>query len=270
MWNSLLNLVVIIAPFALTVLGARMGVKLSKQQSHKSVWIIIVIIGIAGSTATWWQQERLRKQNQEQQDRNAASTKSMQEDLKSLRQCYVELAAKTPIVVPNSSKTQTYTTSMSGGFVAGGSFGQKSESKTKNLRANMEAKSTTSEISIGWVIDVKRLGLALKESEPSSAAIISDTTSAARDFAKHLATGLRMGGWIVGGDNFADREFFSDLLAIEISSNPASADDHSFQEAKSLLDILKTKFNVEGTLYQVDLKFPPNFMRIKVAGNRYD
>ncbi len=254
------------------------------SKNHSNIWTWIFLgLGMAGFISMHYSisnKELSEQRNHELSLTNQQILQSNQEllnsnqklsqDFQDTKQYLVDSLAKTPIEVPNSSRTQTYTTFSSGGAVAGGSSDQKSESNVRNLTANFEGKSTTNGVSIGWVIDVKRLVLILKESEPSSASIISDTTREARDFAKHLETGLRIGGWTVAGDSFSDPEFFSGSLAIEVSSNPASANDHSSQEAKALLDILKTQFNIEGTLYQVDVKFPPDFMQIKVAGNRYN
>ena len=181
----------------------------------------------------------LEKRNQEQQDyiitllENVSRSGVTREDL-------INLWGKMPAA-------RSYVTSMSGGAVSGGSSLMKGVHKR--------------------IIDVEKLGYALRESHSSAAVIINDGTNESRDFTKQLEIGLRKGRWQVNGDNFADPEFFSNSLTIEVSSSPASADDHSSQEAKILLETLKTEFHIEGVLRPIDLKFPPNFMRIKVAEN---
>ena len=71
----------------------------------------------------------------------------------------------------------------------------------------------------------------------------------------------------MGGDNvnMGDPDFFADGLTVEVSSVPASTEDHSLQEAKKFLAVLD-KQHVGATMRFTDLRFPPNFMRIKVAG----
>jgi hypothetical protein len=86
-------------------------------------------------------------------------------------------------------------------------------------------------------------------------------------FAKQLEIGLRMTGWTVGGDNIkmGDPEFFPDGLTVELSSNVVSPNDKSEMQAKLLIANLG-KLGVNATLRFTTLTFPPNFMRIKVAG----
>jgi hypothetical protein len=107
----------------------------------------------------------------------------------------------------------------------------------------------------------------LRSQGPSAATIINDGTNEAGNFAKQLEIGLHMAGWQVGGDNIkmGDPEFFPDSLTVEISSVPASSEDHSVDEAKNLVAALKNQ-GVAATQRFTTLKFPPNFMRIKVAG----
>lgn len=77
----------------------------------------------------------------------------------------------------------------------------------------------------------------------------------------------RMADWEVGGDNIkiGDPQFFPDSLTIEVSATAASPEDHSREEAQNLLAALK-KQGVTATLRFTTLAFPPNFMRIKIAG----
>jgi hypothetical protein len=117
-------------------------------------------------------------------------------------------------------------------------------------------------------INAEDLAKAIKASGViGTATVINDGTVGAGAFAKQLEIGMRMGGWTVGGDNvkMGDPEFFPDALTVEISSNVASADDKSTEEAKVLIAELK-KLNINAVLRFTDLTFPPNFMRIKVAG----
>jgi hypothetical protein len=116
-------------------------------------------------------------------------------------------------------------------------------------------------------VSAEILGLALKDREHSAATIISDGTNEAGNFAKQLEIGLRDAGWQVGGDNIkmGDPAFFPDSLTIEVSAVPASPEDHAIQEAKDLQTFL-AKESVEAVVRFTDLRFPPNFMRIKVAG----
>jgi hypothetical protein len=116
-------------------------------------------------------------------------------------------------------------------------------------------------------ISAEQLGSYLRGEEAASATIINDGTVEAGSFAKQLQIGLMMAGWTVGGDNvkIGDPDFFPDSLTIEVSADPASPDDNSASEAKSLIDAL-SKQGIEATLRYTTLAFPPNFMRIKVAG----
>jgi len=60
-WDSILRYVVIFAPTALTLLSALLGEKLIRQRGRKSIWFIIIAIGILGSVGTAIQQDRVRK-----------------------------------------------------------------------------------------------------------------------------------------------------------------------------------------------------------------
>jgi hypothetical protein len=79
--------------------------------------------------------------------------------------------------------------------------------------------------------------------------------------------GLRFGGWQAGGDNIkiGDPAFFPDSLTIEISAVPVSSEDHSIEEANALKNALKS-LGTDATIRYTTLAFPPNFMRVKVAG----
>ena len=116
-------------------------------------------------------------------------------------------------------------------------------------------------------LSAEELGIELKRTERSSATVINDGTNEAGNFANQLVIGLRFGGWIAGGNNIkmGDPEFFPDSLTVEVSANPASPEDHSTAEAKVLIAALK-KQGLVATLRFTTLAFPPNFMRIKVAG----
>jgi hypothetical protein len=116
-------------------------------------------------------------------------------------------------------------------------------------------------------LNAEDLGAALRGSEHGAATIINDGTVEAGTFAKQLEIGLKMASWPTGGDNvkIGDPNFFPDSLTIEVSSLPASPEDHSTQEAKSLIAALQ-KQRVDAVLRFTDLRFPPNFLRIKVAG----
>jgi hypothetical protein len=116
-------------------------------------------------------------------------------------------------------------------------------------------------------IDAEDLGKELHKYELGSATIINDGTTEAGSFAKQLEVGLRMAGWAVGGDNvkIGDPEFFPDSLTLEVSFTAASPDDHSIQIAKRLSALLE-KRHVPARVRYTDLKFPADFIRIKVAG----
>lgn len=117
------------------------------------------------------------------------------------------------------------------------------------------------------IINAQELGLALKDKEPMTAAIWNDGTNEAGTFAQQLVIGLQMAGWQIkgGGQKLADPYFFPDGLTIEISSIPIS-EDYSAKQAKILVEVLKVKFHIDAVLRYTDQKFPPNFMKIKVAG----
>jgi hypothetical protein len=117
------------------------------------------------------------------------------------------------------------------------------------------------------LVSAEALGLALRDKEHSAATIINDGTNEAGSFAKQLEIGLRDAGWQAGGDNIkiGDPEFFPDSLTLEVSASPASTEDHSLQEAKELAEYLRN-IGIEANIRKTDLHFPPNFMRIKVAG----
>jgi hypothetical protein len=117
-------------------------------------------------------------------------------------------------------------------------------------------------------VSAEKLGLDLLQGkETSSATVINDGTNEAGNFANQLVIGLRDANWVAGGNNIkiGDPAFFPDSLTVEVSSRPASADDHSIAEAKSLVSAL-AKQGVTATLRFTDQAFPANFMRIKVAG----
>ena len=116
-------------------------------------------------------------------------------------------------------------------------------------------------------VDPEQLGKALRGSELASATVINDGTVEGGAFAKQLQVGLQMAGWQVGGNNvkIGDPDFFPDGLTIEVSAVPLGPDDHSIQEAKAVKAALE-KQNIDAALRFTDLHFPPNFMRVKVAG----
>lgn len=116
-------------------------------------------------------------------------------------------------------------------------------------------------------VSPEKLGLQLKGGESSSATVINDGTNEAGNFANQLVIGLRNGGWVAGGNNIkiGDPAFFPDSLTIEVSAHPESSKDHSIEEAKALVNAL-SKQGVKATLRFTEQAFPPNFMRIKVAG----
>jgi len=116
-------------------------------------------------------------------------------------------------------------------------------------------------------VSAEALGLALKEKEHSAATIISDGTNEAGALAKQLEIGLRDAGWQTGGDNIkmGDPAFFPDSLTLEVSASPASTEDRSLEEAEELQQYLERN-GIEAVIRKTDLQFPPNFMRIKVAG----
>jgi hypothetical protein len=72
---------------------------------------------------------------------------------------------------------------------------------------------------------------------------------------------------VAGGNNIkiGDPAFFPDSLTVEVSTKPTSTDDHSIAEAKALVSALARQ-RVTAILRYTDQAFPPNFMRIKVAG----
>jgi hypothetical protein len=116
-------------------------------------------------------------------------------------------------------------------------------------------------------ISAEKLGLDLQGKETSSATVINDGTNEAGNLANQLVIGLRDANWVAGGNNIkmGDPAFFPDSLTVEVSSRPASADDRSVAEAKSLVSAL-AKQSVTATLRYTDQAFPANFMRVKVAG----
>jgi hypothetical protein len=147
-------------------------------------------------------------------------------------------------------------------------WGAISQLNTKAVEGATASPQQPSEIQRGKrFVSAEALGISLRSQGPSAATIINDGTNEAGNFAKQLEIGLHMAGWQVGGDNIkmGDPEFFPDSLTVEISSVPASSEDHSVDEAKNLVAALKNQ-GVAATQRFTTLKFPPNFMRIKVAG----
>jgi hypothetical protein len=124
-----------------------------------------------------------------------------------------------------------------------------------------QIQNTTREIS------AEKLGKQLAMWRPAAATIINDGTNEAGNFAKQLEIGLRMAGWQVGGDNvkMGDPVFFPDSLTLEVSFPAASPDDRSDDAARRLLEALREQ-EIQATIRFTDLKFPPNFIRIKVRG----
>jgi hypothetical protein len=147
-------------------------------------------------------------------------------------------------------------------------WGTVSELDTRAIEGAMPTLKDPPQIQQGKrFVSAETLGAALRNREPSSATIINDGTNDAGNFAKQLENGLQKSGWQVGGNNvkIGDPHFFPDSLTIEVSSNPASSEDRSIDEAKHLIAALESQ-GVRASLRFTALKFPPNFMRIKVAG----
>jgi hypothetical protein len=147
-------------------------------------------------------------------------------------------------------------------------WGKASELDTKAVQGATATAQQPSQIQQGKrFVSAEALGLALKDQEHSAATVINDGTNEAGNFASQLEIGLQDAGWQVGGNNIkiGDPQFFPDSLTVEVSKNPASPEDHSVDEAKNLIEALK-KQGVMATLRFTTLAFPPNFMRIKVAG----
>lgn len=147
-------------------------------------------------------------------------------------------------------------------------WGQLSQLHTKAVEGAVASPEHPPQIQQGKrTINAEALGAAIKTQEPAAATVINDGTNEAGNFANQLVIGLRFGGWQAGGDNIkiGDPAFFPDSLTVEVSATPASPADHSVEEAKALIAALK-KQGVEATLRFTNLAFPPNFMRIKVAG----
>jgi len=147
-------------------------------------------------------------------------------------------------------------------------WGKASELNTKAAEGATATPQQPSQIQVSKrFVSAESLGLALRGQEHSSATVVNDGTNEAGNFANQLEIGLQDAGWQVGGNNMkmGDPQFFPDSLTVEVSSNPASAEDHSVDEAKNLIAALKAQ-GVTATLRYTTLAFPPNFMRIKVAG----
>ncbi len=147
-------------------------------------------------------------------------------------------------------------------------WGQVSKLQTKVVDGAVSSPEHPKQFQQGKrTINAELLGATLNRGEPAGATVINDGTNEAGNLANQLVIGLRFGRWQAGGDNvkIGDPEFFPDSLTIEVSATPVSSEDHSVAEGKALLAALK-KQGIEGTLRFTTLAFPPNFMRIKVAG----
>jgi hypothetical protein len=147
-------------------------------------------------------------------------------------------------------------------------WGQLSQLHTKSVEGAVASPEHPAQLQQGRrAVNAETLGVALKTGEPASATIIDDGTNEAGNLANQLVIGLGFAGWQAGGDNIkiGDPAFFPDSLTVEVSAIPASSADHSTQEAKGLIAALE-KQGIEATLRFTNLAFPPNFMRIKVAG----
>jgi len=147
-------------------------------------------------------------------------------------------------------------------------WGQVSRLQTKAVEGAVATSEHPSQIQQGRrTINAEALGAALKSEPTAAATVINDGTNEAGNFANQLVIGLGFGGWQAGGDNIkmGDPAFFPDSLTVEVSSNPASPGDRSSEAAKALVAALKRQ-GVEVSLRYTTLAFPPNFMRIKVAG----
>jgi hypothetical protein len=136
-----------------------------------------------------------------------------------------------------------------------------------NINANSINLHTTESSSRKREINPELLGNSdLKEFPGFKATIINDGTVQSGNFAKQLEIGLRMAGWIVGGDNIkmGDPNFFPDALVLEVNSKPNSSNDDSIRAAH----MLQQELLREGTKCSIvfsELRFPPNFIRIKVS-----
>jgi len=117
-------------------------------------------------------------------------------------------------------------------------------------------------------INSKELALALNGNECGVAAIWNDGTVEPQTFAVDLENGLRIAGWQIvgGGQKLGDAEFFPDSFSIEVSSIHNSNNDHAIEIAENLNKILKLKFNIDSKVHYNKQEFPPNFLKIKVAG----
>jgi hypothetical protein len=115
------------------------------------------------------------------------------------------------------------------------------------------------------MIDAEKLAMELKNRKHSSAEIWNDGSKDAINFVQQFQIGLQMAGWkMVDGGPWGGADF-PDSLTIEVSSTAVSDADHSKEVAKILKKALE-KLHIEAVLRFTDQKFPPNFMRIKVAG----
>jgi len=147
-------------------------------------------------------------------------------------------------------------------------WGQVSKLKTKAVEGAIATSDHPAQIQKERrTIDAERLGAMLNSAKPAAATVINDGTNEAGNFANQLVIGLRFGGWQAGGDNIkmGDPAFFPDSLTIEVSTVPVSPEDRSIEEANALKNALKAQGTAATIRYTV-LAFPPNFMRIKVAG----
>jgi hypothetical protein len=116
-------------------------------------------------------------------------------------------------------------------------------------------------------VDEEKLGLALADKETSSATVINDGTNEAGNLANQIVIGLWVGKCVAEG-NFIKTgapSYFPDPLTLEVSSVRTSAEDHSVEEAKALKAAL-TEQGVVAVLQYTQQAFPPNFMRVKIAG----
>ncbi len=147
-------------------------------------------------------------------------------------------------------------------------WGKASQLSTKAIEGATSTPQFPAQLQTGRrYVSAEKLALALKDQEHSTATIINDGTNEAGNFANQLEIGLQNAGWQVGGNNIkiGDAALFPDSLTVEISSNPASPEDHSMAEGNALINALRGQ-GVSATLRLTTLIFPPNFMRIKVSG----
>jgi hypothetical protein len=247
-WGPWFDWGTLILPLALSVLGVFVSIETPKLKTRLAKWCWrggLILFGLIVSLVTWKQQGLSRASAKADRD---ADRSAYMEQFSKLRTA-LEALSRTPGATGNQTIAEAW------GKVSIAEPPARPPSRVPSRQTETRR------------ISAEDLGKELRGSLPASATVINDATVEAGTFAKQIEIGLRMGGWAVGGDNIkaGDPEFFPDALTVEVSSVPAAADDHSTQAAKNLIAALH-KQNVEATLRFTELRFPPNFMRIKVAG----